>query len=135
MRVLIVDDSASARMFIRRCVEIAGLRGAEFAEAANGEEALGILKAHGADLVLTDLTMPGMDGETLLKRMRASPSLHEIPVVVISSVSNPAKEKSLIEHGALAVVKKPPSPASLAPLFSALLQGGSAVGGEEKAPA
>lgn len=122
-RVLIVDDSSSARGFIRRCVEIAGLRGAEFLEAPNGEEALDILKASPASLVLTDLTMPGLGGEALLKRIKASPALNETPVVVISSVNNPAKEKSLLEFGALAVLKKPPTPASLAAIIKKLPTG------------
>ena len=119
-KVLIVDDSSSARMFIRRCVEIAGLRSAEFAEAGNGQEALDILRSSGADLVLTDLTMPTMDGETLLKRMKASPALNEIPIVVISSASNPSKEKALLAHGAAAVAKKPPTPASLALIIQSI---------------
>ncbi|OGV50596.1 MAG: histidine kinase [Lentisphaerae bacterium GWF2_52_8] len=111
MKILIVDDSATARMFIRRCLEISGLREAEFTEAGNGEEAMSLLKEGDVSAVFTDLNMPGMDGETLLRKVRSSPMLTELPVIIVSSAGNQAREKKLLEMGAAAVLKKPPSPA------------------------
>ncbi|ADH85373.1 response regulator [Desulfurivibrio alkaliphilus] len=119
MRIVIVDDSATARMFIRRCLEIAGFREAEIIEAENGRQALETIRRQRVDLVLTDLTMPVMDGSTLLKWMKSNPELADTKVLVVSSAGNPAKEKELLELGAMAVLGKPVSPARI----SALLQG------------
>jgi two-component system chemotaxis response regulator CheY len=66
--------------------------------------------------------MPGMDGETLLQWIKASPKLVNIPVLVISSVTNPAKTAELKQKGAFAVIGKPVNPAllneALAPILS-----------------
>lgn len=69
-RVLIVDDSSTARSIIRRTLEISGMDEIEIGEAANGNEAMEILKTNKYDLVFTDLNMPDMNGEQLLKRIK-----------------------------------------------------------------
>ena len=109
-RIIIADDSATARMFIKRCLEIIGLGSAEFVEAADGKAALNAAKEQIPDLLLTDLNMPIMDGETLLKWIKGSPKLCEVPVVVITSAGNPAKETQLLKLGARQVINKPISP-------------------------
>ena len=94
-RIVIADDSGTARMMIRRCLEIIGLSDAEFEEAKDGREALEIMKKNPPDLLVSDLNMPSMSGETLLKWVKANPKLVDIPVLVISSVTNPAKKAEL----------------------------------------
>ena len=121
MRVAIVDDSTSARLFIRRCMEIVGFSEALFIEAGNGREALEIIRHAPVDLLITDLVMPVMDGQTLLKWMKSSPVLCDIPVLVISSAGNPAKEAELHELGAYGVLRKPVSPPALHSLLEAFL--------------
>ncbi len=112
-RIVIADDSATARMFIRRCLEIIGLGEATLVEAENGREALSLLKEEDTDLLLTDLNMPVMDGATLLKWVKSSPKLHDLPVLVVTSAGNPAKEQELTALGAFGVLNKPVSPAVL----------------------
>lgn len=112
-RIVIADDSATARMFIKRCLDIIGLGDAEIVEAEHGKEALAAAKSKPTDLLLTDLNMPVMDGETLLKWVKASPKLCEMPVVVITSAGNPAKEQELLKLGALKVLNKPVAPPML----------------------
>ena len=109
-RIIIADDSATARMFIKRCLEIIGLGEAEFVEADDGKAALNAAKEKVPDLLLTDLNMPIMDGETLLKWVKASPKLCEVPVIIITSAGNPAKEDQLLKLGARKVLNKPISP-------------------------
>lgn len=111
--IIVADDSATARMFTKRCLEIAGYEDAEFLEASNGKEALQLVKERAADLLVTDLNMPEMDGVSLLKRIKSSPKLVDLPVIVISSLSNPAKEAELLELGAFAVLSKPITPANI----------------------
>ncbi len=105
--VLIVDDSRTARKMIRRILEICGLEGIRVFEASNGIEALDLLKTQTVDLILTDLNMPEMDGEQLLKRVKSSPKLFDIPVIVITSLKNDAHENQLICEHAKAVLSKP----------------------------
>lgn len=120
-KLLIVDDSATARMFVIRCLQISRyFSDAEYLEAGNGVEALQVLREHDVAMVFTDLTMPEMDGESLFKRIKANPKFNEIPVVVVSSIGNPAKDRQLAEMGVQAVVKKPVSPAKLAEVFRAM---------------
>lgn len=121
MRIAIVDDSGTARMFIQRCLEVIGFRDAEFIESANGKEALDKTMQNPVDLLVTDLTMPVMDGETLLKWIKGSPTLKELPVLVISSAGNPAKEAELIKLGAMAVLAKPFTPADLYRVLTPIL--------------
>lgn len=120
--IVIVDDSSTARMFVRRCLEIAGCQDATFLEAGNGKEALSILKTNQADFVVSDLNMPILDGEMLLKWMKASPKLNETPVVIITSAGNPAKELELMSLGAFAVLSKPVSPATITESFGVLIE-------------
>lgn len=120
-RIVIADDSATARMFIHRCLEIIGLGEATLVEAEHGREALSLLKEESADLLLTDLNMPVMDGGTLLKRVKSSPLLHDLPVLVITSAGNTAKEKELLALGAFGVLNKPVSPAVLMDALKPLL--------------
>lgn len=112
--VLIVDDSATARMLIRRCVEIAGIPDADFLEAENGLQGLSKMQEKHVDLVFTDLNMPEMDGQEFLTKIRSTEGYETIPVVVISSAGNEAKDAILRREGASFILSKPISPAMIA---------------------
>ena len=92
--VLIVDDSPVMRSFIRRVLGLSGFEVGETMEAGNGEEALAQLSAHRIDVILTDINMPGMNGEELLKRLEADGILKRIPALVIS----PFAKKGHVDH-------------------------------------
>ena len=109
-RVVIADDSALARMFLRRCLEIAGLNEAEFLEAANGAEALTLLKENPSDLLVTDLTMPEVDGLDLMRSIVASPRLFGTPVLVVTSAGNETQREELLKLGAKRILTKPINP-------------------------
>lgn len=113
MRIVIADDSGTARMVIRRCLSIIGLADADVLEACDGAQALDLLKQQDTDLLITDLNMPVMTGEQLLKRVKANPRLTGIPVLVITSAGNQAREVELTALGAYGVLNKPVSPALL----------------------
>ncbi len=119
-QIMIVDDSATSRMFIKRCLEVVFADQDEitFFEAGDGKEALGKLKANPTDLVVIDLNMPIMDGATLLRWLKGSPKLTYLPVIVITSVDNPAKRDELMELGAFAVLSKPIAPAKIMPVIN-----------------
>ena len=121
-RIVIADDSGTARMFLRRCMEITGLGEAAIIEAENGKEALTLVKNDQTDLLITDLNMPVMDGLTLLKWVKASPKLSDLKVLIVSSAGNPAKEAELKALGAYGVIGKPVSPTSIRENISFLLE-------------
>ena len=119
-QIMIVDDSATSRMFIKRCIEVVLTDQGEltFFEAGDGKDALGKLKANAVDLVIIDFNMPVMDGGTLLRWLKGSPKLTHLPVIVITSVDNPAKRDELKELGAFEVLSKPVAPAKLMPVLN-----------------
>ncbi len=111
--ILIVDDSATARRIIQQCLEMIGCAGCEFVHAADGIEALGILRSRDISLLITDMNMPNLDGTGLLKAVKGSPKLNHIPVFVISSLTNPALESELKSIGVDRIIYKPASPQKL----------------------
>ena len=111
--ILVVDDSGTARMIIKQCLAIIGLKDKKFLEASNGRDAIEVLKQNFVDLIVTDINMPVMDGEALLREIKGSVAFKRIPVIVITSTSNDIREKALLEAGAEAIVSKPINPATL----------------------
>ncbi|WP_093520753.1 response regulator [Stigmatella erecta] len=81
-RLLLVDDEAA---IVEALQDILSDEGYAVEAAFNGEEALQRLHAARPDLMLMDLMMPVMDGRELLRRVRQDPSLHDLPVVVMSA--------------------------------------------------
>jgi len=121
MKILIADDSGTARMFIKQCLEISINEDVEFIEAANGQEALMQLKAHPVDLLVTDLNMPVLDGRELIRRVSASPKLNGLPMMVITSSGNEARKQELLDLGAKVVLRKPVNPMKIAEGLEAVL--------------
>ena len=120
--IVIADDSALARMFIRRCLEIAGLGDANFYEASDGNEAIQKMKEVTADLLVTDLTMPNMNGIELMRRISVSPRLSGTPVLVVTSAGNEEQRKELLELGVTRILSKPISPPMLVEAINAIVQ-------------
>ena len=112
-RIMIIDDSVTSRMIIKKCFMIAGYREADFIEAENGLHALTILEESSVDLIVTDLNMPKMDGNSLVKKLNAREESRQIPVLVITSLGNEVTQNDLMKQGVIAVIKKPLCPESL----------------------
>ncbi len=111
-RVLIVDDSPVMRAFIRRIILMSGLE-ADFLEAGDGREALDLLQKEWVDVVLTDINMPGMDGEELVRRLEADNLLKSVPVVIVSTDGTQSRMQRMFTLGARGYVKKPFLPETL----------------------
>ena len=109
-KILIVDDSATSRMIIKRCFEIAGYTDCQYDEAGDGLEAASYLMNHKVDLILSDLRMPKMDGNAFIRKLKVRDATKDIPIVVISSMGNGISESQLLEAGVKAVIRKPISP-------------------------
>lgn len=125
-KILSVDDSLTIRMLVKRsfknhdCVVF---------EASNGEEGLAAAAKEKPDLIFLDITMPVMDGVTMLTKLKDSPDLKGIPVIMLTAESGrenvayiaklgvrdylvkPFKDEQLIEKAGR-VLKLEPKPAS-----------------------
>ena len=107
-RVLIVDDERSVRDSYARCLGEAGF---EVAEASGGTEALQRIESEQIDVVLTDISMPEMDGLALLRSMRAR-SLN-LPVILMLDTQNNRTAIQATKLGALQSLVKPVDPEAL----------------------
>lgn len=105
-RILIVDDEPFNREIIRE--HFAG-SGYELALCAAGETAWEKLAAPGTcfDLIILDRMMPGLDGISLLKRIKADPRLAPLPVIMQSAASSPEQLREGLQAGAYCYLTKP----------------------------
>jgi two-component system chemotaxis response regulator CheY len=124
--VLIVDDSPVMRAFIRRIIVLSGMEGAEFLEASDGCEALALMRRQRVDVVLTDINMPSMDGEQLLRCLEADDMLKSVPVVVVSTDGTESRMHQMLALGARGYVKKPFMPETLRQELERVLGGADA---------
>lgn len=111
--VLLVDDSSTARMFLKKGFEKAGFTNKNFIMASDGQQAIDILSVQNINLIVTDLTMPNIDGHELIRRVKNVPEYRQIPIIVITSSNNPAKEEELTASGAEIILTKPVEPDAL----------------------
>jgi len=104
--ILVVDDFASIRDFVCDTLQ---RKGYQTLSAANGNEAFKVLveKATEVNLVLTDYNMPDCTGFELLKKIKENPDVKKVPVVFLTTESNPEKMRSAKEAGLSAWIKKP----------------------------
>jgi CheY-like chemotaxis protein/chemotaxis signal transduction protein len=99
--VLVVDDSEAILAFTRAVLSATYT----VSTAKNGREGLELCKRLKPDLVLLDLSMPELDGEAVLERMRADRELSATPVIIISSEQ--ARAQACVGRGAAACLIKP----------------------------
>ncbi len=85
INVLLIDDSAVMRAMILKSLGMSGIPLGAVHQASNGAEGLELLQQHAIDLVMLDISMPGMRGDEMLEQMRSAPATEEVPVLVISS--------------------------------------------------
>jgi CheY-like chemotaxis protein/chemotaxis signal transduction protein len=114
-RLLLVDDSQSILAFER---EVLSGRYA-LTTASNGLEALEKLRRSRPDAVLLDLSMPEMNGEEVLSRIKADPELVGLPVIIISSEHR--RGEDCLKNGAAAFLPKPIQSAALQEIVARVL--------------
>jgi two-component system OmpR family response regulator len=110
--ILHVDDDALMRDLVE--LSLAPDPGFLLLSCASGEEALRVVPDWAPDLILCDIMMPDMDGETLLKRLRAEPATASFPVVFMTACTAPRDGGAMTTEGATAIIAKPFDPATLA---------------------
>jgi len=101
--ILVVDDSITSRSLEKSILEAHGYR---VRTAVDGMEALELLRVEKADLIITDIQMPRMDGFGLVAALKADNQLKGIPVIIVSSLESPEDQERGLLLGADAYVVK-----------------------------
>jgi two-component system chemotaxis sensor kinase CheA len=102
-RLLLVDDSVTTRTLEKSILEAAGYA---VLTASDGSAAWHLLQEHGADLVLSDVEMPSMDGFALAQAIRSSKRFRDLPVVLLTARGDEADRARGLEAGADAYLVK-----------------------------
>lgn len=102
-KILVVDDSITTRTMEKNVLEY---KNYDVMTAVNGKEAWDLLQKENFSLLITDASMPVMDGFTLTEKVKQSPSLSKLPVIIVTSLDSPAEKKRGIDAGANAYVVK-----------------------------
>lgn len=104
-KVLIVDDSRTARLIAKEA--LSSEFDCQVFEARNGLQGLLIAQAQLPDLILLDITMDVMNGEEMLEQLNADPQLKDIPVIMLTAISDRNSVIRSVKLGAKAYIKKP----------------------------
>ena len=105
MKILVADDSRAMRMIVIRTLRQADLAGHEVVEAEDGKQALDLVLAGGADLILSDWNMPEMTGIDFLRALRANGVA--TPFCFVTSEGSDEMREQATAAGAIGLISKP----------------------------
>jgi CheY-like chemotaxis protein len=103
-RILIVDDNV---VNLRLAAQVLELEGHSVRIAASAEEAQTLLGGELPDIILMDLALPGMDGLTLTRKLKADERLRHIPVIALTAFAMKGDEAKAYEAGCDGYITKP----------------------------
>lgn len=115
--ILAVDDSLSMRQMVAHVLKSGGYN---VLEAGDGDEALAIARAQRVDAVLTDHTMPKMDGLVLVRKLRGLDGYSATPILVLTTESSDQMKQRGRDAGASGWIVKPFDPDRLLGMFGRL---------------
>lgn len=118
-RALVVDDIPSNRLIAEAMLKQLGW---SVLLAADGREALRVLEANKLDLVLLDISMPGMSGMEVCQKIRENSALVDLPVIAYTAHAQPEDRRSFIASGFNDVLIKPVSRDTLANAVAGVMQ-------------
>lgn len=129
IKILVVDDSAIMRKLIARSLDAIKSEAVDVVQASDGVEALAMVQRHGRsiDLILCDMNMPNLNGLSLLRSLRGSPELRQIPFVVVTADESDESTARALREGAAGVIGKPFRPEVIADIVRRRRSGGSRV--------
>jgi len=102
--ILSVDDSASVRQMVQLTLQGAGY---QVIQASDGAEGLAKAQSTAVDMIVTDLNMPNMNGLSLIQELRKLPSYRGVPIVFLTTESDPEAKKKAKDAGATGWITKP----------------------------
>lgn len=102
--IISVDDSSTMRRMVAFTLKAAGY---DVIEAGDGAEALNLLRTRAVDLVITDINMPNVNGIELTRRLRQMPAFSRVPIILLTTESDPEKKNEGRAAGATGWIVKP----------------------------
>lgn len=117
-KILIVDDSMMVRQMVSFTLKEAGF---DVVEAENGHDALNKIGGHSVDLIVTDLNMPVMDGITFISKARSLAATKYIPILMLTTESQPEMKQKGKAAGATGWIVKPFDPPKLLGVIAKVL--------------
>ncbi len=117
-QILIIDDEPTWLMFLKEFLQ---QKGYDVMEAANGADALKVLKTYNPDFIMSDIRMPDMNGFDLLSKIRTLPSLSTTPFLFLSALDDFHARKVAKELGAIDCVAKPMNSEDIAGILTKYL--------------
>lgn len=106
-RILLIEDNPHNRYlacFLLRA------RGWEVIEAEDGPDGLRVAADVAPAVILLDIQLPGMDGYEVARRLRANPSLAEVPIIAVTSYAMPGDREQCLAAGCTGYIEKPIDP-------------------------
>jgi CheY-like chemotaxis protein len=116
--ILIVENEISNRILIEKVLSTRGFR---CLSASNGREALDIVDHEAVDLILTDLSMPILDGYRTTQLIRARPALAQVPIVAVTAYALNDENEAAMQIGCNEYLTKPFKPRQLLEVVDRLL--------------
>jgi len=116
--ILIIENEVSNRILIER---VLSTRGYHCLSASNGREALDILDREHVDLILTDLSMPVLDGYRTTQLIRERPALANVPIVAVTAYALNDESEAALHIGCNEYLTKPFKPRQLLEVVDRLL--------------
>jgi CheY-like chemotaxis protein len=104
LNVLVIEDNPSHLKLAHHVLSAAGF---DVDEAEAAEQAMASIKSHKPDLILLDLELPGIDGLTLVLKLKADPETRDIPIVAVTSYPERYPKAELLAAGCIAFITKP----------------------------
>src|SRR5438270_2749605 len=117
-KILIIENEVSNRLLIERVLSTRGYR---CISASNGLEALNILDREYVDLILTDLSMPVLDGYRTTQLIRERPTLANVPIVAVTAYALNDESEAAMQIGCNEYLTKPFKPRQLLEVVDRLL--------------
>ena len=116
--ILIIENEASNRILVQRVLSTRGYR---CISASHGREALQILEPEQVDLILTDLSMPVLDGYRTTQLIRARPGMEKVPIIAVTAFALNDEGEAAKRIGCTEYLTKPFKPKQLLEIVERLL--------------
>jgi CheY-like chemotaxis protein len=116
--ILIIENEVSNRILIERVLSTRGYR---CISASNGQEALNLLDSEDVDLILTDLSMPVLDGYRTTQLIRERPAMAGVPIIAVTAYALNDENEAAMQIGCNEYLTKPFKPRQLLEVVDRLL--------------
>jgi CheY-like chemotaxis protein len=119
--VMVIDDEIHIRRLIARMLELAGY---QVVEAANGPQALQLMRETRPDVITCDIAMPGMNGFQVLEAIKSQPETAGIPIIMLTALGQEKDANRAMDLGAADYITKPFGSINLVERIERQLAGG-----------